>query len=307
LSLRTSSLVNCEIHAKAASQLAAVAIAAVSVAFCAIFSGCVNSSVQAARDEISAGNYAAAHKDLVAAQRSGKLSARERREVTNDICLTEYNVGAPTYPLAEQARACTAAEERPGSPSIQLLVKIQEAQRVQLTNEIESALASGDAARAGDAIAQYRSVPGSDPEAAAKWSRRLWGMISRDDLASGRKHSRQLAPAISEITREYPKLRTMDETAFRQWIEEKTTISGIRMVSSVEVSKQVLRLWIPSTQMSTAALNLDRFANINDAMVARCHCDGRTNVAAAESGLPAYLVRLDPETRRSEVLILAQP
>ena len=48
-----------------------------------------------------------------------------------------------------------------GQPDIQLLVKIQEAQRVELTNEIESALASGDAARAGDAIAQYRSVPGA--------------------------------------------------------------------------------------------------------------------------------------------------
>ena len=99
----------------------------------------------------------------------------------------------------------------------------------------------------------------------------------------------------------------MDELAFRRWIEDKTTISGIQMVSSVEVSKHVLRLWIPSTQMETAALNLDRFAHINDALVARCGCNGKTNVAAVANGLPAYLVRMDPETRHSEVLILARP
>ena len=43
---------------------------------------------------------------------------------------------------------------------------------------------------------------------------------------------------------------------------------------------------------------------INDAMVARCGCDARTNVAVSETGFPAYFIRLDPETRLSEVMIL---
>ncbi len=41
-----------------------------------------------------------------------------------------------------------------------------------------------------------------------------------------------------------------------------------------------------------------------DAMVARCGCDARTNVAVAETGFPAYFIRLDPETKISEVMIL---
>ena len=45
-------------------------------------------------------------------------------------------------------------------------------------------------------------------------------------------------------------------------------------------------------------------ASINDAMVARCGCDARTNVAVAETGFPAYFIRLDPETKISEVMIL---
>ena len=39
-------------------------------------------------------------------------------------------------------------------------------------------------------------------------------------------------------------------------------------------------------------------------MAARCGCDARTNVAVAETGFPAYFIRLDPETRMSEVMIL---
>jgi hypothetical protein len=302
---RVPALASCQIRTISAVRV--FAFAAITVAFCIVSSGCVNSSVQAARDEIAAGRYASAHKYLVAAQHNDKLSARERREVLNGLCLTEYRVGAPAYPLTEQARTCSIATERPGSPSATILVKIEEAQRADLANEIEAALAAGDAARAEDGIARYRTIPGSNPQSAAIWSKELWAMINRDDVVSSRKRNQRLGPAISLVSRQYPTLRTMDETAFRHWIEEKTTISGIQMVSSVEVSKHVLRLWIPSTQMATAALNLDRFANINDALVARCHCDGKTNVAAVESGLPTYLVRLDPETRRSEVLILSGP
>jgi hypothetical protein len=286
-------------------SLAAIAIAA---AICVTISGCVNESLEAARQEIAAGNYVSAHQELVAAQHSSQsLSGRERREVVNDLCLTEYRIGTPAYSLSEQARACTVATDRPGSPSALILFKIQDAERTTLSNEIEAALAKGDAARAEDAIMRYRTVPGADPQLAARWSQQLWTLVNRDEFATRRRHDPRLAPAISQAARQYPQLRTMDEVAFRRWIEDKTTVSGIRMVSSVEVSKHVLRLWIPSTQMGTAALHLDRFTVINDALVARCRCNGKTNVATVESGLPAYLVRLDLETRRSEVLILAQP
>jgi hypothetical protein len=284
------------------------AATAVVAAICVAISGCVNSSLETARQEIDAGNYVAAHGELVAAQHSPKpLSARESREVVRDLCLTEYRIGAPAYSLAEQARACTAAVDRPGSPSAPILFRIQDAERSTLSAQVEAALAKGDAARAEDAIVQYRSVPGADPQLTARWSHQLWTLVNRDDYALQQRRPARLGPAISEAARRYPQVRSMDELEFRRWIEDKTTISGIRMVSSVEVSKHVLRLWIPSTQMGTAALNLDRFAYINDALVARCGCNGKTNVAAVDNGLPAYLVRLDPETRRSEVLILAQP
>lgn len=294
------------VRAKLTSRLRFLAVAATVAALSVGASGCVNGSLAAARGEIKAGRYASAHQYLVAAEHSeAKLSAREQREVADDLCLTEYRIGAPSYPLAEQARACSTAAERSGSQSAAILVEVQQAERSALATEIETALANKDAAQAEAAIVRYKDVPGSDPQAAQRWSSQLWALVNRDS-GTGR-HDRHLAPIISEISRQYPQLRAMNEGAFRRWVEDKTTVSGMSMVSSVEVNKGVLRLWIANAQMKTAALNLDRFADINDALVARCRCNGKTNVAAQNSGLPAYLVRLDPETRRSEVLILARP
>jgi len=70
------------------------------------------------------------------------------------------------------------------------------------------------------------------------------------------------------------------------------------------VKDTTLNLSVDDANLELAALSLDRFATINDAMAARCGCDARTNVAVAETGFPAYFIRLDPETRMSEVMIL---
>jgi hypothetical protein len=70
------------------------------------------------------------------------------------------------------------------------------------------------------------------------------------------------------------------------------------------VTDSTLSLAISDANLPVAALSLDRLATINDAMAARCGCDARTNVAVAETGFPVYFIRLDPETKMSEVMIL---
>ena len=76
------------------------------------------------------------------------------------------------------------------------------------------------------------------------------------------------------------------------------------MFSSVALRNQELDLAIRREEVRLASLKLDRLSAINDATIARCGCDGRTNIGVAETNFPLYLVRLDPETQRSEVLIL---
>lgn len=102
-------------------------------------------------------------------------------------------------------------------------------------------------------------------------------------------------------------MKGMNESAFRHWVVENASVDGTRMVSSVRMRRNAVDVWVPDERLPTVALNLDRFAQINDALVARCHCDGRTNIVVTGTGLPAYLLRLDPETHRSEVLVLPRP
>ncbi|MGB0062587.1 hypothetical protein, partial [Candidatus Binatus sp.] len=82
------------------------------------------------------------------------------------------------------------------------------------------------------------------------------------------------------------------------------TVAGTTLASSVELKDSTLTLTVDDANLSRAALSLDRLATINDGMVARCGCDARTNVAVAETGFPVYFIRLDPETKMSEVMIL---
>jgi len=287
-------------------SIARATLTPLAFAIAAQLAGCTNGSIAAARGELAAGHYAAAHQDLVTASHSSEqLSARERREVADGICLTEYKIGAPDYPFAEQQHACAAAAGAPGSESSALLDKVEKAQRTTTSEEISNAISHGDIAQAEAAIARYNSIPGGDPNAVERWSHQLWAVVNREDHGPTRDRKRHLAPAISEAARAYPRMKAMKEGAFQLWVEEHATVGGTKMLSLVQVGRSTLNLWIPSDHLGTAALNLDRFTNINDALVARCHCDGRTKIAVQGSDLPAYLVRLDPETRLSEVLILA--
>jgi hypothetical protein len=271
-------------------------------------SGCVNNSLAAARARLREGQYAAAHEQLMAAAgQPQKLSARERREVLDDLCLTEFKIGTPSYSLAEQQRACARAASQPGSSSGPTLAQVEAAQRAVLAAEVTSALKANDVIHAEDAITRYRSIREVDPRVVAGWSRRIWIILNRRDGLAQKRSGHQLDAAISKLARAYPQMKGMKESAFRRWVLDNASVDGTRMVSSVQMRRNAVDVWVPDERLPTVALNLNHFAQINDALVARCRCDGRTNVAVAGTGLPAYLLRLDPETHRSEVLILPRP
>jgi hypothetical protein len=96
----------------------------------------------------------------------------------------------------------------------------------------------------------------------------------------------------------------MSKDEFILWVAKEGSVEGTAMFSSVALKDREIDLAIHREELRLAALKLDRLTEINDATIARCGCDGRTNVGIAETNFPLYLVRLDPETQRSEVLIL---
>jgi hypothetical protein len=113
-----------------------------------------------------------------------------------------------------------------------------------------------------------------------------------------------LTSAIAAVSKEHSATRKMSDDAFMGWVVKTASVAGSPMVANPQLDNGRLKLDLNGESLAPAALNLDKFAKINDGLVARCGCDARTDVGVGANDLPAYVVRLDPETQRSEVLIL---
>ena len=278
--------------------------AAIAIALAVALSGCAPSALSAARSQIAAANYPAARQELVALSARTDLSASQRREVKDDLCLCDFMIGRPTYTLAEQRGACLDATKEPGSQSGSIIAQIDEAERRKDADEVEASLAADDLADAERAATDYQSSPGADPATVARWSKQIWTLADAQVFADSTAKKRSLGAAISELRKNHPNVEHMDNSQFTRWVVKTATVSGTALASSVEVKDSTLDLSIDDANLQLAGLSLDKLATINDAMAARCGCDARTNVAIAETGFPAYFIRLDPETRMSEVMIL---
>ena len=248
-----------------------------------------------------------AHRSLVAASRAPNLSHRELREVDDDLCLTEYRIGPPEYSVARERMTCGSATKLAGSQSGPIVTALDKRAKDATETEFDNAIKAGDLTRADQTIIDYQRYPGADSAAIAEWSRQLRQASDRQFALSSRYRRRRLTPAIAAMERRYPKMRNMTDAAFASWVMRNATIAGEPMVSTVSVGHAGMRLTVAERRLSDVRFNLNRFAQINDAMVARCRCDGHTAIDLAGSGLPAYLLRLDPETRQSEVVVMPQP
>ena len=265
---------------------------------------CAPTALSTARSQMAAGQYAAARQNLLQAKaKANSLSPEERREMQDDLCTASFMLGRPQVPLVEQRRECAEAAAAPGSQSSQLLVKIDEESRTEAIRQVENALKAGDLPAAESAALEYRAIAGSDPHVLAKWAAQMWQIANQQTVAA-KIGKRALTPAIAQLRRSRANVRAMNDQQFAHWIRTTGTIDGTPLIDRVQISNGALTLWIAETGMSRLALHLDRLTAINDAFIARCGCNARTDVGVAETGFPAYLVRLDPETRMSEVLIL---
>src|SRR5579872_2813284 len=100
------------------TKLAAAVLASVTLLALGLLAGCTDVSLAQARYQIAEGNYAAAHRYFAtAAKKANALSPPQRRQVMDGLCRTEYQIGPPSYPLAQQLRTCAAALNEPDSES----------------------------------------------------------------------------------------------------------------------------------------------------------------------------------------------
>jgi hypothetical protein len=272
-------------------------------AMISLISGCAPSALSAARQKMAAGQYAAAREDLLAIP-LGNLNDAQRREVKDDLCVSAFMIGEPTYAPSEQRRVCIEAAQEQGSRSAEIVARIDDQLRRASSQKVDAALAGGDLGGAEQAAQMYLSTPGADTSVVAKWSHQMWSLVNDRDRRSQSHRKRELAAAIASVRKQYPSMRTMSKDDFVLWVAKQGSVEGTAMFSSVALKEKELDLAIRKQELKVASLKLDRLSDINDATIARCGCDGHTNVGVAETNFPLYLVRLDPETQRSEVLIL---
>jgi hypothetical protein len=121
-----------------------------------------DNSLPRVRRELAGGQYAQAHQDLVlAAQHSSDLSDAERREVKDDLCLTEYLIGPASYPLPEEERVCAQALGEPASVSGPNLAQIRELSRQSAQEQVRNSPKAHELTEAEAAALTYRASPGA--------------------------------------------------------------------------------------------------------------------------------------------------
>jgi hypothetical protein len=174
-----------------------------------------------------------------------------------------------------------------------------------LADKVETYLVTGDLASAQRAALDYRAERDADPTLLAEWRRRIWTMSESWGGRDGsRQTKREIEGAVAERRRRYAHERKMSREAFVQWLAKQGATQDEPLFSKIDVRDGSVQLWVTKEHMPALDFNMKKLAEINDALVARCGCAGRTNVGTSDTGFPVYLVRLEPETRQSQVIVL---
>ncbi|HXZ87195.1 MAG TPA: hypothetical protein VEF07_01410 [Candidatus Binataceae bacterium] len=285
------------------SQAPISRLIAIAAGFALFVAGCAPAALRSTRNYIAEGNYPAAHDqaaELLAHPET--LRADELREARDALCTSEFMIGSPRFTASAQYRTCAEAAAMPGSTSAEFARRVESRMLETAAARVETALNAGDLAEAEQAAIDYRNISGHDPAQLAKWSHAMWQLVAKQDPSN--KKQAHLSSAIAELRRRNPGARAMDQKQFVRWVAGRGAVDGKPFLTDVALDGDELKLAVPSSRIGTAALSLDRFAAIEDAMIARCGCDAKTNVADAETHFPLYLVRLRGDTGQSEVLVL---
>lgn len=267
-------------------------------------SGCGPVALSSARQKMTAGQYAAAHGELEKLAARSDLSPDQRREVFDDLCTSEFMIGAPTYSLAHQRRTCAAAAIQPQSSSSQIVARIDDKLRTAAAAQVEAALKAGDLSSTEIAAQHYADIPGADRRMLAKWSDEMWILADREisERVSGSKQ--HVSTAVKTLRSQYSEEIVMSPAKFEAWARKSSSAGPSPLVARNSLNGSTLDLWIAAGELPTAALHLDEFASINSALAARCRCSARTHISDARTDLPAYLVYLDADVGQSDVFIL---
>lgn len=209
------------------------------------------------------------------------LSETERREALDGVCLSARYVNE-----LETARgACQEAVGMAGSTSQPILDEIHRELRQRYGREIEEALGAAQPEVAKQKLLAYRRLPDTKPARLSEWEERL---IDAEQIAKRREEqeTRERAKRLDEAARrareqleeKWGRVHAFNDAMLRAWLLSLQTTVGAQFFSDVDIAPPFLRLWVADADRLSAPANLSTFADIADAFVVWCRCDGMTSV-----------------------------
>lgn len=185
---------------------------------------------------------------------------------------------------------------------------------------IDQRLAKGSSSSVEEKIAAYKALSGAKAERITGWEKKLATVKStekkkRDQEAKERKRVEaeaerqrleQSKQARLKLEDKWNMAKTLSAAQFRNWVMINQTVIGQQFFSDVEIEKPRLSLWVNDPDRLASASNLGFFADIADAFVVWCECEGETLVGIDMSHLgqrkmAVYRYHFNSQTGRSQL------
>jgi hypothetical protein len=220
----------------------------------------------------------------------------------------------------ERALEACQASVNVGAVEPSILETVKQGLRQEYGRSIEASLIDGKSVGVRTKLDAYKALPGAKLERVADWEKRLVAVEraeqkKRDQEEKERKraaaeaerqHQEKIKRARQRLIEKWGMVKLFSATEFQTWILLHETVLGQQFFSNVEIEKPSLALWVDDPDRLANYSNLRFFADIADAFVVWCDCDGETTVGVDMSymrggKMRVYRYRFNPEVGQSQL------
>jgi len=257
-------------------------------------------------------SYAIARGDFESALSLSSPANPEPR-AQDGLCIAEYQGGAAIgVSLGEQLKTCQQALKGPHStipPNTIDLISKQLA--TQYTDRITMAISNSNVATADAALAGYVQLPTHNPDQAAIWREQIVKLKAVALKQADEARALAMKDAIIRLGKRYPGVHGMTPGEFVSLISlTEVNAFGAPVFSGGRIDGNVLTLYTTVAQIAEGIVNnAAPYDQINDAFVAWCGCDGRTEIVYNAFGVRTGLaqIRLQDDGSSGPVLGMFVP
>lgn len=233
---------------------------------------------------------------------SAGMTNQDWSDFADRACQEAYDSGD----LEKARHECRMSLGKGSEKTAELLDTIDRKLRQKYGAEVDAAIERGDGAAARTALKKYQTIPSHRRNLVEDWERKIRPLEAQAAARDSARRAAGVQAALPRLSRRWGFVRSMSMEQFENWVESHTTVAGSAAFDRVEIKGRELWLWTDSSNPYQS----DRarfYADISDAFVAWCACDGITHVGydysyfGGNERMQSYTVRFNPEIGRSQI------